>query len=545
MSPVDVLRRTLGRSPWLRTRLGAARRQVAPAVQRARAHRADWVDVGWRASVGRPAARRAVTARLQAVARALDLPAEPFASSTDVDELARCLAPAITTDAHRWLLLAVLDARLPTVDDVVLLRRRSVTRGNQEAVAQVVAAAGRRAARPGPAAPEVTVLVGETLVDVEHTSRTELATGIQRVARLTTQRWAADRDVLTVGWTSSERSLRLLSPHEHARAIGVPDEAARRDTGDGVVVPWRSSYLLPELVTEEPRYQRLAAMARFSGNRTAAIGFDCVPVSTAETTAEAMGSAFAGQLAALRDFDVVAPISHAAGAEFSGWAAMCRAAGRSAPDVRVVPLAAEASSCSEETLRSVQQRMTYGGSLPMVLVVGSHEPRKNHRAVLHAAERLWREGCRFSMLFVGGNAWHSERFAADLSQLQSLGRLVDSVRGLSDDELWALYRLAWCTAFPSLNEGFGLPVAESLAAGTPVLTSGYGSMKEIAASGGAMLVDPRDDDSITDGLRALLCDRPVYRALKEAAAGFPVRTWQVYADELFAAMTGPREAGPA
>ena len=120
----------------------------------------------------------------------------------------------------------------------------------------------------------------------------------------------------------------------------------------------------------------------------------------------------------------------------------------------------------------------------MVLVVGSHEPRKNHLAVLHAAELLWREGVAFSLLFVGGNSWKSEEFQAIVRNLQIARRPIQVVEAVDDPTLWAFYELAYCTVFPSLNEGFGLPVAESLAAGTPVVTSDYGSMAEIGALGG-------------------------------------------------------------
>ena len=117
----------------------------------------------------------------------------------------------------------------------------------------------------------------------------------------------------------------------------------------------------------------------------------------------------------------------------------------------------------------------------MVLCVGSHEPRKNHLAVLHAAELLWREGVAFSLVFVGGNAWRAERFVDQGRAAAGGGRPIVSVRALPDDLLWAAYRLAHCLIFPSLNEGFGLPVAEALASGTPVVTSEFGSMQEIAA----------------------------------------------------------------
>jgi glycosyltransferase involved in cell wall biosynthesis len=88
--------------------------------------------------------------------------------------------------------------------------------------------------------------------------------------------------------------------------------------------------------------------------------------------------------------------------------------------------------------------------------------------------------------------------------------------------------------FPSLNEGFGLPVAESLAHGTPVITSDYGSMKEIADdSGGCPLVDPRDDDQIRAAMRSLLTDGALLAELRRAARTARTKTWDEYAAEAY------------
>ncbi len=62
------------------------------------------------------------------------------------------------------------------------------------------------------------------------------------------------------------------------------------------------------------------------------------------------------------------------------------------------------------------------GSLPIVLAVGSHEPRKNHLAVLHAAELLWREGLLFTLTFVGGHSW-KQRPPSTPNWLDALRRL--------------------------------------------------------------------------------------------------------------------------
>jgi glycosyltransferase involved in cell wall biosynthesis len=176
--------------------------------------------------------------------------------------------------------------------------------------------------------------------------------------------------------------------------------------------------------------------------------------------------------------------------------------------------------------------------VPMVLCVGTHEPRKNHLALLHAAELLWRDGVRFSLVFVGGRSWNDERFSNELAIAQASNRPVDSVKTMSDSMLWAAYRVARCMVFPSLNEGFGLPVAEALACGTPVVTSRYGSMAEIAADGGALLVDPRNDHDIAAKLRTLLTDDEVHQRLSAEARARPSRTWEQYANEVWSALAG-------
>lgn len=448
------------------------------------------------------------------------------------------VAAALTDGGDRvaWFVLAVLDAELPRVEDVVAVRRRVRLRGGETVLRDLLSDARRRL--DGTQGRRVLLLRGAVAVDLQHTSETELATGIQRVARQTAARWSRDHHCHLVGWTPEGRSLRLLTGPDRDRALTGTSPAdastsAPQDEPATVVVPWDGTYLLPELVTESDRLARLAALARFSGVRTAVIGFDCVPVTSAETTAEAMGGAFAQNLAAVRDFDRVGAISHAAATEYSGWGRMCRAAGWPSPEVRAIPLPTEAAPPVPGAYERFVARTAAVASVPYVLVVGSHEPRKNHLALLHAAERLWREDLTFGLLFVGGNSWHGERFLAEMDRAVARGRRVDSIRALPDDELWAAYRSARCVAFPSLNEGFGLPVAEALSVGTPVLTSGFGSMAEIAVGGGALLVDPRDDDSVVEGLRTLLSDDAMTARLRSLAAGRSVRTWDEYAAELW------------
>ena len=174
----------------------------------------------------------------------------------------------------------------------------------------------------------------------------------------------------------------------------------------------------------------------------------------------------------------------------------------------------------------------------MVLVVGSHEPRKNHLAVLHAAELLWRRGTAVQPDLHRRQLLEQRavrRHPAGLQTARPAGR-VDLRRRRRP--AWGAYRLARFTVFPSLNEGFGLPVVESIACGTPVITSDFGSMREIAdAGGGALLVDPRDDHAMADAMRTLLTDDAELERLAKQARQRPLRTWDTYADETWDLLT--------
>jgi glycosyltransferase involved in cell wall biosynthesis len=377
------------------------------------------------------------------------------------------------------------------------------------------------------------VVTGEVLVDLEHTSRTELATGIQRVARMSASRWSRDHDTVLVGWTSDHRALRRLQPAEAARALTGSTQGLETDDGSGrttVVVPWGATYVLPELALERERTLRMLAMARFSRSRTAIIGHDCVPVSSAETTDVGVSEGFSNYLAAVRHMDRIATVSEASAGEFRGWRHMLSAIGVGGPAITAVSLPVEAREPDERSLAEVRDRLTLG-SVPLVLCVGTHEPRKNHLAVLHAAEILWRRGVRFNLAFIGGHSWNSHRFDAGVARLRAAGRPIEMLTSVTDEALWAAYRVSHCLVFPSLNEGFGLPVAEALSCGTPVVTSKFGSMAEIAQDGGAVLVDPRDDASVVDGLERVLTDPAFYADLRAAAAARPSRSWDDYARE--------------
>ena len=138
-----------------------------------------------------------------------------------------------------------------------------------------------------------------------------------------------------------------------------------------------------------------------------------------------------------------------------------------------------------------------------VLSVGTLEPRKNLARVIDAARRTGLE-----LRIVGARGWGD--VSVDGDGVRWLGEV-------SDDELARLYRGSRCVVYPSLYEGFGIPVLEALACGTPVVTTAGSAMEEVA-DGAAVLVDPRDPAAIAAGIEEATARQDELRTLGPSRA---------------------------
>jgi len=148
------------------------------------------------------------------------------------------------------------------------------------------------------------------------------------------------------------------------------------------------------------------------------------------------------------------------------------------------------------------------------LAVGTLEPRKNLRRLLKSfADYADQTETAYPLALAGGKGWLEEDLVDYICKL-GLSDRVHILGYVSDSELIWLYRNCFCFVYPSLYEGFGLPVLEAMGQGAPVITSSTTSLPEVAGDA-AHLIDPLDTNGLTEAFKRLSSDKGYREGLRK------------------------------
>jgi glycosyltransferase involved in cell wall biosynthesis len=266
------------------------------------------------------------------------------------------------------------------------------------------------------------------------------------------------------------------------RLIPVPDPlwhlgAARRASCDGEVFLSTNSYLT----------------AWFTTVPTAIVVHDLVAFSSAPAQSRAATIERATIRPALRRARALPCVSEATRAD------LIQRFPAAASKTSVIPHGAD-ERLAEAQAGNVPKQHSI--DRPYVLAVGTLEPRKNLGRLVEAWSLLPPELQEAHLLvLVGPRGWDDSDIVRTAQEAGA--RLLGRV---SDEELGALYAGCACFAYPSLQEGFGLPVLEAMCAGAPVVTSNVSSLPEVAGDA-ALLVDPLDPAAIAEAIARVLSDQ--------------------------------------
>jgi len=394
------------------------------------------------------------------------------------------------------------------------------------------------------------------LLDLTHTSHTGARTGIQRVTRNLCA--ALGSRALPICHDPYANAWRGLQPWEKANLSPVGSPGAKRGAhwpvsarvggrlhrwfGGGATpetnrLPKAHGVLVPEVFSPAVASALPALFAAVPGPR-AALFHDAIALKYPELTPPKTVARFPAYLRELLQFDGVAAVSEDSRQsllEYWEWLGVTNP-----PPVAAIPLGIDVPGPSEPI------RPAGPDQVPVVLSVGSLEGRKNHLALLDACEQLWSAGGSFELRLIGLAQPQTGRAAlARLRDLQAKGRPLRYGGPVDDVALEAAYRECAFTVYPSLIEGFGLPVLESLARGKPCICSGQGALGEAARDGGCVTLRIGDATEIAGAIARLLFHPEERQALALAAQARSFKTTAIYAGELLAWMKALSRREPA
>ena len=357
----------------------------------------------------------------------------------------------------------------------------------------------------------------------EETSRQPFETGIQRVTRRLGRALAAGGiDIVPVGWNRQANCIDVLEPH------GAASRTIDEFLGDATA-PW---LFIPEiplnlLATGLDPIQ----IGRAYGLRTAALVHDLIPLRLSADYDAATLLYFRRYYAMFADADIVFATTHYVAGQLH--AHLGQTAVR-IPKTRVIPLPAQFADWPRAPAKTSARARRDPLEL---LTVSAWEPRKNHprllRAVTQAAAQS-RTPINVTMVGKRGSfpAYDAE-VVATLATMPNVAYL-----GLVDDAALAdLHQRCHATVYPSWEEGFGMPIVESLWLATPCVCHDGSSMAEIAPGGGTRGVDMTDENAIARLLVEMVREPDLLARLSGEAATRPLASWHDYARAVAASLS--------
>ena len=384
------------------------------------------------------------------------------------------------------------------------------------------------------------------VIDVTSAASSPMSTGIQRVVRGT--RSALEQighEMLPIIWDDETGSYRALTPVEsvnlntpwqswHSRLPTMLRGPVTRFT-ERRLEGWKQQASAPLgewldgagcfLVPEIFRDGRIGVFEQARKSKATpwiAYFYDATPLKLAEITDPDRRSAIDGYHRALSRFDAVIAASQETRTDIED---LWRQLGVPSSKTRVLPW-----PISFEEPRPVAAPNFEARSL---LYVATLEGRKNHLTLLEAAEHLWKSGERFTLRLIGRATKHwGPQVRNEIARLRKARRDLVWEGTTTDQRLEAAYNECSATVFPSLMEGYGIPILESLWFGRPCLCGNNGAIGEVSSGGGCLHADMSDATALSRAMRQLLNDATLYQRLHSEAQARTFPHWDAFASRL-------------
>lgn len=384
------------------------------------------------------------------------------------------------------------------------------------------------------------------LLDATGSCRPAFQTGIQRVVRNLFRELEAKAEVKAIFWSSRSASYRLMddkrqrylrdpfapSPTTQTQRIfrkvidffGLPQERALNPI---YLTEARCDvFLEPEIYSDE-RFIYLCNSAKRMKCPKVALFYDAITWLHPEWSSSDRQKQFGEYLRSLVHFSKVICISEQSSADLKKFWSDHNISGRA--EILVEPLPANGIPVLSKSLKPPIR--------PQILCVGTLEPRKNHMTLLAAMEKLWEKGRPFDhvkLVLIGRSvSWAKPNPVQAIKTLQQKGHPIEWLGTVDEARLAERYHACHFTVFPSLMEGYGLPIVESLLYGKPVICGADGAIGELSKGGGCLTTNCSDPTTLAEAIQRLLQDNNLHTDLAQQACSRSFRTWEDYSSAIF------------
>lgn len=374
------------------------------------------------------------------------------------------------------------------------------------------------------------------VMDVTNACHDTANTGVMRVTRHIARNLQSRCPMLFVLWDSSIQQY-VLPYAEEVKCLasyGGPDEAlvtVRSKEGEprSLLNNTLNQYsnmqkyiLITETINESTAYL-LRKYAKENGMKTAAVFHDAIPVRFPEYCSTAVSDNHVLYMKGLAECDLILPNSDASKVDLlKFWQEENIPATTVSTDL--LPGELEGIERTQEIVPDTTKTHT------KMLCVSTLEPRKNHKRLLNACLMMAKEHPEldWELTLVGNRYAGNDEIPNFVNSVCKKERRIKWLGVVNDETLAKEYAEADFTVYPSLIEGFGMPIMESLWNGKPCLCSNQNVMSELARDGGCLTVDVTDERSIMDGMVSLISDKQLKNRLIEEAMTRHIRTWKDY-----------------
>ena len=285
--------------------------------------------------------------------------------------------------------------------------------------------------------------------------------------------------------------------------------------------PSKGSWIfIPELMTSD----ELSGVFRFAKKhnvKVAIVFHDALPVEFPELVSSKYRTDHERYMRAIAKADCILPVSKYSEDCYTEWT---KKNSISTPAIRTCPNGVQFQAAHSSEIA------TTGIEGAFVLCVSTLEPRKNHETLFAAWEKFQNQlDDKLTLVLVGNRYAGFDDLTEKVKAICDNDSTIMWLEGVSDERLDLLYRNALFTVFPSIAEGFGLPILESVWHGRPCICANFGAMAEAASEGGCLTTDTKNADLLANAIGSLVTDKALRASLEEECSNRPLRTWTDYA----------------